>query len=219
MASHTKLYRTLGVKKDATEEQIKKAYRKLSLKFHPDRNPGDDKAADKFKEITHAFEILSDPQRRAAYDATGDESNTRVPETETNTILSNVLAVVLIEVSGMGRNVAKVDLVKEMTNKLKRKIKANQEENKGSKKTREAFEKALGRFSSDDEDNVLEQQLKWHIAEIDRMIEANNKAVAMYQKCLDVLKRYKYRTDGTIEEFVKFELKYLPMLSTFDTKG
>src|SRR5688572_10723257 len=64
-------YEVLGVGKEAGEEEIKKAYRKLALKFHPDRNPGDKAAEESFKEVGEAYEILTDPQKRAAYDQYG----------------------------------------------------------------------------------------------------------------------------------------------------
>lgn len=62
------LYKILGVDKNASQEEIKKAYRKLSLKYHPDRNPDDKKAEEKFKEINLANATLSNPQKRAEYD-------------------------------------------------------------------------------------------------------------------------------------------------------
>lgn len=61
-------YDILGVKKDASQEEIKSAYRKLARQYHPDLHPGDEVAANKFKEISEAYETLSDPQKRAAYD-------------------------------------------------------------------------------------------------------------------------------------------------------
>ncbi len=61
-------YKVLGVDKKATTDEIKQAYRKLAMKYHPDRNPGDKKAEEKFKEINEANEVLSDPEKRARYE-------------------------------------------------------------------------------------------------------------------------------------------------------
>src|ERR1035438_7434423 len=64
-------YEILGVERGASEEEIKKAYRKLAVKFHPDKNPGDKTAEEQFKQLGEAYEILNDAQQRAAYDRHG----------------------------------------------------------------------------------------------------------------------------------------------------
>ena len=64
-------YEVLGLTKGATDEEIKRAFRKLAIKYHPDRNQGDKTAEDKFKEINEAYQILSDPQKKAQYDQFG----------------------------------------------------------------------------------------------------------------------------------------------------
>ncbi|KAB2831833.1 MAG: DnaJ domain-containing protein, partial [Caedimonadaceae bacterium] len=64
-------YEVLGVPKDASADDMKKAYRKLAMKYHPDRNQGDKSAEHKFKELNEAYEVLKDDQKRSAYDRFG----------------------------------------------------------------------------------------------------------------------------------------------------
>lgn len=71
MSTQRDYYEILGVSKNASDDEIKKAYRKLAFKYHPDKNPGDKEAEAKFKEATEANEILSDKQKRARYDQFG----------------------------------------------------------------------------------------------------------------------------------------------------
>ena len=61
-------YEVLGIDRQATDQQIKSAYRKLALKYHPDRNPGDKTAEEKFKECAEAYAVLADADKRSAYD-------------------------------------------------------------------------------------------------------------------------------------------------------
>jgi len=71
MSNKRDFYEVLGVNRDVNDADLKKAYRKLAMKFHPDRNPGNAEAEEHFKEVQHAYEILSDAQKRAAYDQYG----------------------------------------------------------------------------------------------------------------------------------------------------
>ena len=76
MADH---YETLDVARDATEEELKRAYRKMARRYHPDANPGDADAEARFKELSAAYEVLSDPERRSRYDRFGTDDPERGP--------------------------------------------------------------------------------------------------------------------------------------------
>ena len=71
MASKKDYYEVLGVAKGASADEIKKAYRKLAVKYHPDKNPGNKEAEEKFKEAAEAYSVLSDPDKKAKYDQFG----------------------------------------------------------------------------------------------------------------------------------------------------
>jgi len=72
-------YSILGISKNAGAEDIKKAYRKLAVKYHPDKNAGNKEAEEKFKQINEAYEVLSDPEKKKKYDKYGENWN-KVPE-------------------------------------------------------------------------------------------------------------------------------------------
>ncbi|MDE0855330.1 MAG: DnaJ domain-containing protein, partial [Nevskia sp.] len=66
-------YEVLGISKEAGDDELKKAYRKLAMKYHPDRNPGDHSAEERFKEASEAYEVLCDVQKREVYNRYGHE--------------------------------------------------------------------------------------------------------------------------------------------------
>jgi molecular chaperone DnaJ len=77
VAATKDLYSALGVSKGASADEIKKAYRKLARQYHPDRNPGDKESEDRFKEVQHAYDVLSDVEKRKAYDRFGSSDGRR----------------------------------------------------------------------------------------------------------------------------------------------
>ena len=72
--SNKDFYEVLGIDRNSSQDEIKKAYRKLAIKYHPDKNPGDEKAEEKFKEISNAFEVLKDEEKRQKYDQFGHDA-------------------------------------------------------------------------------------------------------------------------------------------------
>lgn len=74
MATKRDYYEVLGVSRDVQPDALKKSYRRLAMKYHPDQNPDDGDAAEKFKELTEAYQVLSDPQKRATYDRFGHDA-------------------------------------------------------------------------------------------------------------------------------------------------
>src|SRR3954471_11538930 len=74
MSAKRDYYEVLGVSKSSSPDEIKKAYRKVAMQYHPDRNPGDHEAEEKFKEAAEAYEVLSDQDKRAKYDRYGHQA-------------------------------------------------------------------------------------------------------------------------------------------------
>src|SRR6478672_11330012 len=79
MPANQDYYETLGVARDAPLDEIRKSYRKLARKYHPDLNPGDKAAEERFKSVQEAYDILSDPKKRQMYDQYGFYSDTAMP--------------------------------------------------------------------------------------------------------------------------------------------
>jgi molecular chaperone DnaJ len=104
MATKQDYYEILGVKKDAGEDEVKKAYRSLAMKYHPDRNTGDEAAAVKFKEAAEAYAVISDPEKRQIYDRYGHAglSKVGVPDFNNQSIF-DVFGDIFSEIFGGGR--------------------------------------------------------------------------------------------------------------------
>src|SRR5437764_2499724 len=95
-------YETLGVARGASDEEIKKAYRKLAMTFHPDRNNGSKDAEEKFKAITEAYDVLRDPDKRALYDRYGEAGLRGGAGGFHHVDLSEALSIFMRELGGLG---------------------------------------------------------------------------------------------------------------------
>ena len=91
-------YEVLGVEKNASADEIKKAYRKKAIQFHPDKNPGDKQAEENFKEAAEAYDVLSDPQKRQRYDQFVVVCPWRIFSHSSATSLVDILAVLVASV-------------------------------------------------------------------------------------------------------------------------
>lgn len=98
-------YEVLGVSRSATIDEIKSAYRKLAMKYHPDRNPGDKEAEEKFKEATEAYEVLSDPEKRERYDRYGHEGLRSGYDYHTYTTIDDIFSAFSDIFSGFGGSI------------------------------------------------------------------------------------------------------------------
>ena len=102
MAAKRDYYEVLGVAKNADEKTIKKAYRKLAKKYHPDTNAGNPDAEKKFKEVTEAYSVLSDPEKKKMYDQFGHEAAIRAVDSEmvsrdSKVVLEDIRSIILQE--------------------------------------------------------------------------------------------------------------------------
>src|SRR6476659_5026666 len=95
-------YATLGIPRDASDDDIKKAYRRLAMRYHPDKNNGAKEAEEKFKDVTEAYDVLRDPQKRAAYDRYGEAGLRAGAQDFHHVDLSEALGIFMRDFGGLG---------------------------------------------------------------------------------------------------------------------
>lgn len=192
------LYDILGVDPKAEYDEIKKVYRRLAKKYHPDRNShlddeGRAEAEDCYKKIVEAWEVLSDGERRAAYDETGrteafkDELFEKAVEQIGDTLQKVITGIVAKNLSP-----ATTDVMGIMLADFKRESEACVETKGKLKKTLAVIEGMSGRFTSEGQDNilnhVLSEQKELVLSDIERMDDG----VRLLQRCQDILKLHGY---------------------------
>jgi curved DNA-binding protein CbpA len=194
-------YKALGLRRDAQSFQIEAAYRRLAMKHHPDRNPGDKRAERRMKAITEAYEALRDPVRRAAYDATGHAGIT--PGVIANDPLAGLMepltlafqeAVSQLTAKGADwKRTSAVGAVKEALRQMLESCAANLT---NAKRSRAALVEIAGRITRKDEgENLLAVIAKEQMRQIDARLPKLEAAVAQHRDALEFVDHFGYRLD------------------------
>lgn len=188
------LYRTLGVRKNATADAIKKAYRRLAMRHHPDRNPGDAGADERFRAVQLAFDVLSDSERRAKYDATGDTSTVHASRelSELMTVLTPLLLGIVQQVIDKGGKIESEDMVGHMKTALTNAVKTLKDNRSKVVKTQTALMDSLERFAVDDGDNLLKSAAQFNLTQITNNLKAIDTEIAKIGRAVEYLKRCRY---------------------------
>ncbi len=193
-------YEVLGVRKNSRPNTVRKAYRKLSMKYHADRNVGDDEAARRYEEVQRAYAILSDPERKRHYDETGDagEPTKRFPEEyDFAEFLLPALMYAVAEVERHCADVTRTDLVKKMRDKIKADMIPVERRRAEIEKAKKLATKLLGRSTvKDGRENILESNIRSQLAQIERDLADTLNTLDRMTRALDYLKDVTYRTDG-----------------------
>ena len=197
------LYRTLNLKLSATQNEIKQAFRRLSLKFHPDRNPGDDTAAEKFKEVQTAYYVLSDKDRKRTYDETGEWSGPTVVDHENVEHMDRIIEVieeVVKLIINSGKDPSLVDLLEYSIQMFDKTIREVEEAVRKYDILRLGMEKVLGRFKTEEGENLIEGAIKSRIEALKSLVTNNTLYAEKHKKARDYLKRYRYEFTYQLEK-------------------
>lgn len=193
-------YKILKLKRTATEEQIKKAYRTLSMKWHPDRNIGVSRAAEEFAKVNLAYHILSDPIRRARYDATGDASEEKPDNTLANDLaaLGQAFVASVQQVLGEGRLPSKTDILGRMRTLISQPLEGHRKALRDAQKQKNVFTDCLSRIElvEPGETNFLADMVRRYLASIEEQMKCSEADIAMGERLLKRIAKYRYRYDA-----------------------
>lgn len=161
------LYRTLGIRKDATDDAIRKAYRGKAKKLHPDHSPGDANAAARFQAVEDAYRILSDPARRAKYDATGEIDAPTMDKSiaELMSVLSPCMFGTIQSIVKQSGKVQSENVVEHMRTALKNAVVELEKQRKEAVKMVGEITLTIERFTmADGEENLLAGAARAYLA-------------------------------------------------------
>lgn len=182
------LYETLGIPRNASDKEIKKAFRKKAAKMHPDRNPNDPEANEKFQVVTLAYEVLSDLDKRARYDKTG-ETDPKIDPIKAAAIgkIGSLYAKALIK-----HNLKEKNYLKLITSLLQLELAKIDFDYTDSVKDMEQLENHLGKFVSDSEDNIFDNIINHQIEGIKQYQQELETSKKIIQKALILLEIYRF---------------------------
>lgn len=192
------LYKVLGVSKDATAEDIKKTYRELAFKLHPDRNPGDRKIEARFKRIAEAYAVLSDPAKRKHFDETGEmmpsESKVMV---ETIQVITMLLQQVLAKLSPHDGSLRREDVITLMRQHLNASVSNMRKGLANLEGVRAGFLMVADRFIAEDgTENVLRHIAVEQARMIEHQIKAQQNEINKTAAVDAYLKKFRYSVDA-----------------------
>lgn len=196
------LYRTLGIKRDATEDAIRKAYRRLAKKYHPDHNPGRPEVTAKFQAVEDAYRVLSDPERKAKYDATGKIDTPTVDKTiaDLMSVLSPCMMGVIQNIVKQGGKLSSENVVEHMRKSLNKVLGDLEKNRKEAQKKRDELAAVAERFTTaEGEENLLASAAKSFGMQIEAQMMGIDADMVKIGKASAYLKKCGYKCDAVME--------------------
>lgn len=183
------LYGVLGVEKTASQDEIKRAYRKLAQETHPDKNDGD---GSKFEPVKAAYEVLSDPGRRERYDQTGDDG--RVPDKHVEA--KNMLAQMVMQIIDT-RDPVTTDIVAVARTQVTHQISVAEQEKRAAQKKIDDRRKVLERMTASD-DGFMCQVIENDIRQREGLLARIDDGIEIMREALKMLDEYSYKADAPV---------------------
>lgn len=202
------LYAVLGVARQATEAEIKTAFRKLAMKLHPDHNPGDEAAEKRFAVVQFAYEVLTDPERRAEYDRTGaaDPRGADNGNVMLMTRVTSVLDLAIQRTDEMQVPITSIDMIEVMRNVIKAADKERDKAAAACQKAMLKYKAILGRFKKrkNKGTNILEGILRARLAEGEQHLVNIERSGEIDKEVLKFLEDYGFNFDLQLGAGVQF---------------
>lgn len=191
-------YRVLKIKKTATANGIRAAYRRLAAAHHPDRNPGDAQARQRFERIQAAYEILSDPERRRRYDETGDTTPPRPDNSagQVRLILVSLLDQLFSDLVQAKKDLTRENLCAYLLKAVDHRLAELARAQKELHDVHQRMTAAQGRFTVAAESNVFEEHLETILSRATAQLRSVQEDTALLQRVRAVIERTTYRQDG-----------------------